>query len=289
MFPTEHLRRRRPARFSLYLGGIRRRFFTARSSRPWSGFCLCVPGNSCHRADIFVFKTPHTFLDFYIDIATGGADTSKDGSDLAAGWCLAQGLPAQTDDVGFIRSQAFQGMMASQETTSFLLGNIFLLLSRNPTSWQRVGSEVLDKGGTILNFDALLDSKVLQNVLLEPLRLYPVFPLMGRVALRDTILPVGGGPDDTAPVFVPKGTKVEMGFHVLHRNPRVYGDGVEDFGPERWNSISPNNGNTWGLVEAVGRASGARRASLRQRMYWLGWRYDLRSWRVEMIQSGGAR
>lgn len=84
------------------------------------------------------------------------------------------------------------------------------------------------------------------------LRLYPVFPLMGRVSLCDTILPVGGGPDQSAPIFVPRSTKVSMGHHGLHRDPRVFSDDVEAFRPERWNSISP------GQWEFMGFGGGSR-------------------------------
>lgn len=71
------------------------------------------------------------------------------------------------------------------------------------------------------------------------LRLYPIFPLMGRIALCDTVLPVGGGPNQDAPIFASKGTQVEVGNHALHRDPNVFGDDVEDFRPDRWNAIDP--------------------------------------------------
>lgn len=91
------------------------------------------------------------------------------------------------------------------------------------------------------------------------LRLYPVFPLLGRVALCDTVLPVGGGPNHNAPCFVPKGTKVEMGYHALHRDPRVFGDDVEEFRPERWDSINP------GQWEFMGFGGGSRACLGRQK------------------------
>ncbi|KAI0905790.1 hypothetical protein F4823DRAFT_566440 [Ustulina deusta] len=45
---------------------------------------------------------------------------------------LIEFLAASSDDVQFIRSQIIQGMMASQETTSALLGNTIFLLARHP-------------------------------------------------------------------------------------------------------------------------------------------------------------
>ncbi|KAI1078833.1 cytochrome P450 [Whalleya microplaca] len=171
-----------------------------------------------------VCRIAHTFLNHYVDLAIGNMGTSKVDSNSATKQSLVQVLSAQTDDKELIRSQILQGMMAAQETTSALL----------------VRAEVLQRSEDFLNFDALLNSKVLKNILYETLRLYPVFPLMGRVALCDTVLPVGGGPNHDAPYFVPKGTKVEIGYHALHRDPRVFGDDVEAFRPERWDSINPS-------------------------------------------------
>ncbi|KAK6949033.1 hypothetical protein Daesc_009105 [Daldinia eschscholtzii] len=80
---------------------------------------------------------------------------------------------------------------------------------------------------------------------MESVRLYPVFPLMGRVALCDTTLPVGGGPDQDAPFFVPKGTLVHSNYFALHRDPNLLGDDVEAFKPERWDNIDPGQ---WGFM-----------------------------------------
>ena len=33
------------------------------------------------------------------------------------------------------------------------------------------------------------------------MRLYPILPLFGRMANKDTVLPVGGGPQGTSPVY----------------------------------------------------------------------------------------
>lgn len=210
-----------------------------------------LPQGRFHR----VCDTAHSFLNHYIDQAIGQTGISDSNPARSKKRSLVQDLSLQSDDQGFIRSQILQGMMASQETTSSLLGNAFFLLSRHPSYWDQVRNEVLAKND-MLNFDTLLNSKVLQNILLESkcwqiheltatdcvsaLRLYPVFPLMGRIALCDTVLPVGGGPDLSAPIFVPKGTKVEVGQYSLHRDPRVFGEDAEAFRPELWDSINPS-------------------------------------------------
>lgn len=228
-----------------------------------------------------VCNTAHSFLNHYIDQSIGRTGVSDSDPVQSKKRSLVQDLSLQSNDQIFTRSQILQGMMASQETTSSLLGNAFFLLSRRPSYWGQVRNEVLTKDD-IFNFDTLLNSKVLQNILLESrcwqiheltatdfvsaLRLYPVFPLMGRIALCDTILPVGGGPDLNAPIFVTKGTKVEVGQYSLHRDPRVFGEDTEAFRPERWDSINPSH---WELMAFGGgsRACLGRQKSLVEAAY----------------------
>lgn len=113
-----------------------------------------------------VCNTAHSFLNHYIDQGIG--QTGVPDSDPARNKrrSLVQNLSLKTDDQAFIRSQIIQGMMASQETTSSLLGNVFFLLSRHPSYWDQVRKEVLAKD-EMIDFDILLNSKVLQNILLE--------------------------------------------------------------------------------------------------------------------------
>jgi cytochrome P450 len=113
-----------------------------------------------------VCNTAHSFLNHYIAQAIGQTGASDSGLAQSKKRSLVQDLSLQSDDQGFIRSQVLQGMMASQETTSSLLGNAFFLLSRHPSYWDQVRNEVLAKGD-MSDFDTLLNSKVLQNILLE--------------------------------------------------------------------------------------------------------------------------
>jgi cytochrome P450 len=66
------------------------------------------------------------------------------------------------------------------------------------------------------------------------LRLHPVVPRNEREALKDTVLPVGGGKDGLSPVFVPKGTFVSYNLYAMHRRTDFYGSDAETFRPERW-------------------------------------------------------
>lgn len=71
------------------------------------------------------------------------------------------------------------------------------------------------------------------------LRLHPPVPVNSRTAVRDTILPVGGGPDGQAPVLVLKGTMVGYSVYAMHRQPALYGMDAEIFRPERWSEDMP--------------------------------------------------
>lgn len=178
----------------------------------------------------------HEYLDHYIDQALNHKnDTSNDTKSLLAN------LSNQTDDLKYIRSQILQGMMASQETTSALLGNVILLLSRNPQYWDHLRREACKLDPNSLDFDTLLNLEPVQNVLYETLRLHPVFPVLHRTALQDTQLPTGGGSEQDLPIFVPKGTIVLMSYYALHRDSSVFGEDVEEFRPERWQSIKPRS------------------------------------------------
>lgn len=56
----------------------------------------------------------------------------------------------------------------------------------------------------------------------------------GRLAVRDTVLPRGGGPNGDEPVYVPKGSLVNYSVYSMHRRTDFYGADAEEFRPERW-------------------------------------------------------
>jgi cytochrome P450 monooxygenase len=68
---------------------------------------------------------------------------------------------------------------------------------------------------------------------------YPISLQTIRVALADTTLPVGGGPDNTLPIFIQKGDIVHCNRYLLHRDPSYWGADAEEFIPERWATARP--------------------------------------------------
>jgi cytochrome P450 len=71
------------------------------------------------------------------------------------------------------------------------------------------------------------------------LRLLPVLPQDSRVAMEDTILPTGGGPEGKSRILVPSGTMVSFSIMALHRRKDLWGEDAEEFLPERWEGLQP--------------------------------------------------
>lgn len=59
------------------------------------------------------------------------------------------------------------------------------------------------------------------------------------MAVRDTVLPVGGGEDGKSPLFVPAKTVVVWSVYSMHRRIDFYGEDADEFKPERWDDLRP--------------------------------------------------
>lgn len=76
----------------------------------------------------------------------------------------------------------------------------------------------------------------------ETLRLYPVVPFNVRLALKDTTLPHGGGPDGLSPMGVLKNTPIGYSTLVMQRRDDLTPDALA-FTPERWQTWQPKPWN----------------------------------------------
>ncbi|TGO61344.1 hypothetical protein BCON_0028g00320 [Botryotinia convoluta] len=188
-------------------------------------------------------KQVYEYIDVFVDKALGKTreePTYKGNSNLPMQKSLLEGLAKQTDDRIEIRQNVIQRMMAAHGTTYVLISNTLFFLSRNPDLYERLRDELqyLDLEASSQLFDLLRDQVFLQNILRESLRIYPVFPIMNHVALRDTILPRGGGTNGESPIFAPKGTTIYTNQYALHRDEKAFGNDVESFKPDRWDSVN---------------------------------------------------
>lgn len=153
---------------------------------------------------------------------------------------VIEALVAEGHTFDYIANQCRHLIIAGFETTSALLGFSFALIENHPEFYDMLRDAVLDHFGTertprqSLNFETLKNCKYLQWVIFETLRLYPAGPSIQRVAIKDTILPRGGGPDGVYPIAVPKGSTIQLGIYLSHRRKDTWGDDAAEFKPERW-------------------------------------------------------
>jgi cytochrome P450 len=160
--------------------------------------------------------------------------SARDEASPAKQRTLLYNMALQTDNRTNLRDDIIQAMMAATETTASLISSIIHMLATHPSMFEKLRSEIFSLGATPLTFENLGRSRYLQNVITETLRLHPVFPQNNRIALRDTVLPTGGGPNGTAPVFAPAGTLFDTCFATLHRDKKIWGPDADEFRPSRW-------------------------------------------------------
>lgn len=181
--------------------------------------------------------TVHSFADRIIDLNLSAGRTEERVGKYVFLDSLAKACP----DRQMLRSQIINVLVAGRDTTACAIVWTLFLLVRHPSALQKVRDEiraqVSDKAS--VSRSQLKELTYLQKVLKEVLRLYPSVPVNSRTAIRDTILPVGGGHDLQSPVFVPKGAAVAYSVYSMHRRPDLYGMDAELFRPERWDEDLP--------------------------------------------------
>ncbi|KAL7129374.1 hypothetical protein ABFS83_13G062000 [Erythranthe nasuta] len=115
---------------------------------------------------------------------------------------------------------------AGSETTSLLLVWTMVMLSKHQ-EWQTRAREEVSQvfGNNEPTFDALNRLKIVTMILNEVLRLYPPAPVISRtptktVKLGDMILPLG--------------VDLLLIIGLVHNDPKIWGDDVNEFKPERF-------------------------------------------------------
>lgn len=162
------------------------------------------------------------------------------------GYTILYELLKTTRDPTVLRDQLLNVMLAGRSTTASLLSSTFYELSKNPTIWEKLRSEVFENFGTgeyqedinKITYETLKRCTYLKWVINETLRMYPPVANNFRHADRDTTLPRGGGPDGQSKVLVRKGTIVIFQVYSTHRLERYYGKDAHIFRPERWEDLS---------------------------------------------------
>ncbi|CAI4216201.1 unnamed protein product [Parascedosporium putredinis] len=170
-------------------------------------------------------RTIDSFVNQYIDRALALAPeelASKTKSDK--GYTFLHAAAGFTRDRKVLRDQIVALLLAGRDTTASTLSFALYELSRRPDVVAKLRREILATVGSrrCPTYRDLKNMPYLKAVVNETLRLYPVVPFNVRVALRDTTLPRGGGPDGKSPVAVLKNTSVAYSTLVMQRRPDIY-------------------------------------------------------------------
>jgi cytochrome P450 len=156
-------------------------------------------------------------------------------------YSIVEELTKATQDPLEIRDNVISLLAAGRDTTSALLSWIFYLLAVHPDVYAKLRQIIVQDFGenSLKNptFAELKSCRYLQYVISETLRLYPTVPGNIKHAIKDTILPVGGGPDGTQPLAVKKGSIIAMMVYLMHRRPDIWGEDADQFRPERWGDV----------------------------------------------------
>lgn len=176
-------------------------------------------------------KTVKAFADRLIEQGIAKQQYSDEKTRMT----FLQQLTAESNDKVRIRSELLNLLLAGRDSTAALLANVWFELARRPEIQARLRQEVDDLvGNGIPTFEQLKSLKYLRAIINEALRMYPIVPEESREAVTDTILPLGGGDDESSPILIKKGQLVCWSVYTMHRRKDLYGEDAESFRPERW-------------------------------------------------------
>ncbi|KAH8156021.1 hypothetical protein CIB48_g12226 [Xylaria polymorpha] len=177
---------------------------------------------------------------FVTDLRPRGGE--KEGEGEGAKYVFLDQLLKSGESDEVICDHLLSIFTAGRDTTTSVLSYLFFELSRRPDIAAAIRAEAADLLGPAdadadLTWEQLRGMRYLNWVLKEALRLNPPVAANMREAVRDTVLPRGGGPDGKAPVFVRKGTNVRYLPWVMHRRKDIFGEDADEFRPERWEGL----------------------------------------------------
>ncbi|KAG9187564.1 unspecific monooxygenase [Alternaria panax] len=194
-------------------------------------------------------ETFHALVDNVID----ATDQARKSGSSQLRYDFVETLRTCCSDCAEVREQVLGLLAVGRDTTASLTAWVFYCLVRNLRVYEKLRKNFLadfgpyhTKVGQTITFEKLKGCAYLQHILRETLRLHSAVPFDSRCTARNTTLLVGGGPDGSMPVFVPKGTEVNFSTYVLHRRKDLWGEDANEFVPERWEKRRP--GTTWQYI-----------------------------------------
>lgn len=187
-------------------------------------------------------KAAQAFVEQYITNARMDLQNTTPEKSKVERIILVDELLKRTKDLKDVRNQLLNVFLPAHEATGVALTNVFFQLARNPSVYAKLRKEIHASGGDQVpwTFERLKSLRYLQHVISETFRLNPTIGTTIRIALRDTILPTGGGSGESkAPIYVNQGDVVTVSLYALHRRKDLFGADADTFRPERWVTLRP--------------------------------------------------
>ncbi|KAL8804631.1 MAG: hypothetical protein Q9182_002439 [Xanthomendoza sp. 2 TL-2023] len=184
----------------------------------------------------------HQFVDYYVKRGLEWQKQQKIGDSVSKPgqqYVFLHQLVQSVQDPVRLRFELLNVLLAGRDTTASLLTNVWFVLARRPDVWTKLRAEVDTLNGEQPTFEQIKNMKYLKYVMNEALRLYPVVPSNSRMAIVDTVLPLGGGPDGKSPILIPAKSTVTWSLYTMHRRQEHFGEDAEEFKPERWETLRP--------------------------------------------------
>ncbi|KAK7959659.1 uncharacterized protein PG986_004513 [Apiospora aurea] len=145
-------------------------------------------------------------------------------------------LMKDDNDIGEIRDQFMNLLLAGRDTSGSLLCWCMYVLARERSLLGRLRAEVgeiLD--GRLPTKEGFGKMKLLDQFVCEVLRLFPPVPINGRLCNADTTLPRGGGPTGDSPILCPKGTLICFSAYAVQTDKSLW-DNADKFDVGRWSA-----------------------------------------------------
>jgi cytochrome P450 len=196
------------------------------------------PDREADKANKFCHEFVGQFVDEAIRYRESG-DVEKKGDEDK--YVFLRQLAADTKDKTRLQDELLNVLLAGRDTTASLLSNMWIQVAKDPAIFAKLRKEVNENfpDGELPTYEKLRNMKYLKWCMNESLRLHPVVPMNGRFAIRDTFIPLGGGPEGKDPLFVPKGYAVSYSVYAMHRRKDLYGEDADEYRPERWETLRP--------------------------------------------------
>ncbi len=167
-------------------------------------------------------KIAHEFLD---EIIHQRNEDSNPPEDLLTVILQGSGNEDDSKNVNLKRDHVLNFFFGGHETTGYTLAWVFYLLAKHPEVNEKVGREIeCVLGYDRPSVDMMKQLPYTYSVIQETLRLYPIFPMLPRVATQE---------DNLRGYRVPRNTYINICPYLTNRHPDFW-DNPDFFDPDRF-------------------------------------------------------